>query len=352
MQAITDVIFDHWHDLIVPSIVAGTTLLVGWILKRLLFRGLHRWAARTATDLDDIFIGALQRPFMLWVLILGIHLALQASALPPRLTGYTGLGLLILWVLSLTIVGASLAANLVRRYGPALKGEAPMTTLSQHLVRAVVWSLGLLIVLNTLGVSITPVLTALGVGGLAVALALQETLANLIAGFYVSVAGHVRVGDYIRLDSGVEGFVADISWRATTIRALADNLIIVPNAKLAQATVTNFTLPSPRMAIAIPVSVSFDSDPDRVERVLLDEVVRAVGQVDGLEAEPAPVVRFNPGFGASSLDFTVMCHVAGFTDQFPVQHALRKRFLARLRAEGIRIPFPTRTIRLDRPPSV
>ena len=227
-------------------------------------------------------IAALRRPFMLWMLILGVHLAVQSSALPPRAVALTSRGLLILWVLSLTLAGSSLVANLVRHYGPSLKGATPVTTLSQNLLRALVWSIGLLIILNQFGVSITPILTALGVGGLAVALALQETLSNLFAGLYVSVAGHLRVGDYIRLDSGEEGFVADISWRATTIRALANNLIVVPNSKLAQAIVTNYTLPEPRVSFGVPVNVSLESDPDHVERVLLDEATSAVGQIPGL----------------------------------------------------------------------
>jgi small-conductance mechanosensitive channel len=252
-------------------------------------------------------------------------------------------------VLSLTLAGSSLVANLVRHYGPSLKGATPVTTLSQNLLRALVWSIGLLIILNQFGVSITPILTALGVGGLAIALALQETLSNLFAGFYVSVAGHVRVGDYIRLDSGDEGFVTDISWRATTIRALANNLIVVPNSKLAQAIVTNYTLPEPRVSFGVPVNVSLESDPDHVERVLLDEATSAVGQIPGLVG--TPVVRFNPGVGESSLGFTVLCDAAQFTDQYSVQHELRKRIVQRLRAERIDIPYPTRTVHLHTPES-
>jgi small-conductance mechanosensitive channel len=177
-------------------------------------------------------------------------------------------------------------------------------------------------------------------------LALQDTLSNLFAGFYVSLSGNIRPGDYIKLDSGDEGYVTDISWRSTTVRALANNLIIVPNAKLAQAIVTNYHLPEKRMSLLIPIGVSYDSDPEQVERILVEEAKRGAQDIPGLLAEPAPFVRFIPGFGDSSLNFTLICQVAEFVDQYLAQHELRKRIFKRFREEGIEIPFPIRTVYL------
>jgi small-conductance mechanosensitive channel len=195
-------------------------------------------------------------------------------------------------------------------------------------------------------VSVTPILTALGVGGLAVALALQDTLSNLFAGFYLTLAGQVRLGDYIKLNTGEEGYVSDISWRSTAIRGLGNNLIIVPNSKLGQAIVTNYYLPERRISLSIRVDVGYESDPDHVERVLLEEAQHAIPEVSGLLAEPAPIVRLMPGFGESALGFTLICQVAEFVDQFPVQHELRKRILKRFRKEGIEMPFTARTVYL------
>jgi len=201
-----------------------------------------------------------------------------------------------------------------------------------------------LMLLNLLGISITPILTALGVGGLAVALALQDTLSNLFAGFYVAVARQVRLGDYIRLNTGEEGYVTDIGWRSTTIRALANNWVLIPNNKLSQAIVTNFYLPDKRVGVSFQIGVSYDSDTDRVERVLLEEAQAAAREIPGMLAEPAPAVTFDPGFGDWSLGFTLGYSVQEFNDQFRVRHELRKRILKRLRQEKIDMPFPTRTI--------
>ena len=338
-----DFALSHWQLLITPAIILAVVLAVGWFARHLLFRALSSWARRTSTQLDDVATSALRGPFMLWVLILGLYLAVQFSTLPKQVTGWTGKILLVLWIVSLTMVASRLASNLIKLYG-AKNTILPVTTLTQNLARLAVIIIGLLILLNTLGVSITPLLTALGVGGLAVALALQDTLSNLFAGFYVSLAGQQRMGDYIKLESGEEGYITDISWRTTTLRALPNNLIIVPNAKLAQAIVTNYHLPEKRMSLLIPIGVSYDSDPDQVERILIEEALAGAKDIPGLLAEPSPFVRFIPGFGDSSLNFTLICQVVEFVDQYLAQHELRKRIFKRFRSEGIEIPFPIRTL--------
>ena len=335
---------NHSFQLIVPISIFVVTLVLGFLIRRLFFSALARWAERTAGQFDEIVAQAIRGPFMIWVLMLAIHLAAQVSPLPEKISGLIGKILLFLMVASLTVVGAKLASESVRIYGSRMQGSLPVTSLTQNLAQLTVIIIGILILLNSLGMSITPLLTALGVGGLAVALGLQDTLANFFAGFYVSLAGYVRLGDYIKLNSGEEGYVADIGWRSTTIKALSNNLIIIPNSRLAQAIVTNYHLPEKRISFSIPVSVGCDSDPDRIEAILGDEARKGAQEIKGLLAEPAPVVRFIPGFGSSSLDFTLVCHVSEFTDQDPVQHELRKRILKSFRREGIAMPFPTRTV--------
>ena len=125
---------------------------------------------------------------------------------------------------------------------------------------------------------------------------------------------------------------------------LPNNMVVIPNSKLSQSIVTNYYLPEKSMSLLIPVGVSYSSDPEKVERVLLEETRNAIGVIPGLLGDPEPSVRFIPGFGDSSLDFTLICQVREFVDQYLVQHELRKKILKRFRAEGIEIPFPHRTI--------
>lgn len=322
--------------------VGMAALLLG--ARSAAFRLLHRWAGRTDTALDDLVLDSLRGPSLLWAVLLPLFVGLQFSDLPPRHATVLGRTLNVLLVLSVTAALASLAGRLFRSYVQKSSLPIPTTGLAYGLLKATIYVLGTLVCLGLLGISVAPLLAALGVGGLAVALALQDTLANLFAGVHVLLEKSVRVGDFVRLESGQEGYVTDITWRTTRIRMLANNVVVIPNNRLAQSVIVNYHLPEKRMSLLVPVGVSYDCDPASVERILVEEARAAAGVVPGLLAEPEPFARFVPGFGESSLDFTLVCQVAEFTDQFPVQHELRKRILDRLRREGIEIPFPQRTV--------
>jgi small-conductance mechanosensitive channel len=183
------------------------------------------------------------------------------------------------------------------------------------------------------------------VGGLAVALALQDTLANLFAGIHILVEKSIRVGDFIRLETGQEGRVEDITWRTTRIKMMPNNMVVIPNNKLSRSVVTNYSLPEKKMMLTLPVSVSYDSDPDQVEAILVDETEKAKGNVDGLLADCKVTVQL-VGFGESSLDFTLACPIREYSVQQSVQHEMRKRIVKRFREEGIEIPFPHRIVDL------
>lgn len=338
----------HWDYLIPLSILVGS-LVVGLIGRRYVFQYLHSWAQKTAWEFDNIIISATRGPFLLWVVAVGIYLALEFSQLPEDWVASLGKALLAIVALSMTLVLANIVSALVQRAAVRGEVEAPATSLTRNLVRWGIILLGLLFVLNALEVPITPLLTALGIGSLAVALALQDTLTNLFAGFNVSLARQVRLGDYIKLDSGQEGYVTDINWRTTSIQDSSNNLIIIPNAKLGQSIITNYYMPDQPVTIRIPVSVSYDSDPEHVERVLLDVGRRAMQEMPQLAQDFGPVVRFT-NMGDFSLDFLLVLRVQTFNDQFSAQHELRKRIFKRLREEKIEIPFPVRTVYLYTPP--
>ena len=177
------------------------------------------------------------------------------------------------------------------------------------------------------------------------ALALQDTLSNLFAGIHLLADKPIRVGDYVKLADTVEGHVEDIGWRSTRVRTLQSVLVTVPNKRVAESIITNYDLPEPRLVLAIRVGVDYAADPDVVERLLVEEATRAIGDVPGLLAEPAPSARLIPGFGEFSLDFTLFCPVQSFSDQLLVQHELRKRILRRFAAEEIAIPVRVSEVR-------
>jgi small-conductance mechanosensitive channel len=319
--------------------------VVGLLFMRsVLFRLLHAWAKRTGTALDDLIIESTRNPSVLLAAAIGVHIGLSFSGIPEKHLGYLGKALDVVIILSVTFAAATLAGRLFRHYVQKSNIPIPATGLAYGILKGTIFVIGFLIVLTDLGISIAPLITALGVGGLAVALALQDTLANLFAGVHILMEKSVRIGDFVRLESGQEGHVVDITWRTTHVRMPPNNMVVIPNSKLAQSVVTNYYLPEKRMSFSIPVSVSYSADPDEVEKILVDEAKKGIADIPGLLAEPEPAARFIPGFGESSLDFTLVCHVAEFNDQYLAQHELRKRIFRRFKEAGIEIPFPQRTV--------
>jgi len=252
---------------------------------------------------------------------------------------------LSLFIISLTLLISNIISDVAKTYTREASLSMPLTSLTENLIKLSVFTVGGLILLSHFGISIAPLLTALGVGSLAVALALQDTLTNLFSGFYIIANKQTRTGDYIRLDSGQEGYVVDIGWRATRIKQLSNNMILIPNAKLGAAVVTNFNLPETEMSLAVPVGVAYSSDLEKVEKVTLEVAKETLKEVNGGVPDFSPTVRFN-GFGDSAIQFNVGLRVKDFSDQYLVTHEFIKRLQKRYANEGIDMPFPQRVVHL------
>lgn len=334
----------HIEKVAVSIAVIILVLAVLLIVRSFLFRILHKWAEKTKTGFDNLIINTIKSPSIFWCIGIALCIGLESSEIPLKYTFYIIKAIHILIILSITVAAANLVTRVFIRYIDRSSVSVQSTGLLNTIIKTAVYLIGFIIILNILGISIAPLITALGIGGLAVALALKDTLENLFAGIHIMAEKTVRVGDFIGLETGQEGYVEDISWRTTRIRMLPNNMIVIPNSKLAQSIVVNYFLPEKTMSFQIPISVSYDSDPELVEKILIEEVKKAIKEVPGLLSEPSPVVRFIPGFGESSLDFTLVCHVKEFVDQYPVQHELRKRIFKRFQQEGIEIPFPQRVV--------
>jgi small-conductance mechanosensitive channel len=332
------------NKMLIPFLSALASAAALFVLRGVAFRVLKKWAETTDTKIDDITIKSLRTPSILWCIAIGLYIGVGVSGLPEKHVLYISKTIHIIIIFSFTIAAANLAGRIFRNYVQSSNLPIPTTGLAYGILKGTILVLGFLIILSVLGISITPLITALGVGGLAVALALQDTLSNLFAGIHILMEKSVRVGDFIRLETGQEGYVEDITWRTTRVRMLPNNMVVIPNSKLSQSIVTNYYLPEKRMSLLIPVGVSYSSDPEKVEKILVEEAKKGVGEIPGLLGDPEPFVRFIPGFGESSLDFTLICQVKEFVDQYLVQHELRKRIFKRFKAEGIDIPFPHRTV--------
>ena len=324
-------------------------LAIGWFVSRFIVPRLRAWAFKTPWRGDGAAMRAVGYFPTLWCVLIGAHYAMLhlPVTVSPSAFLWINNGIFVLAAISATVVAARIAVSgthyVAEKAGTGIVGA----TIYDNIVKLAVVVVGILLTLQSLGIAITPILTALGVGGLAVALALQDTLSNLFAGFQILASAHVRPGDYVKLSSGEEGYVRDITWRITTIESLTKITSVVPNGKLASAILFNYHRPDTEIAILVPLGVAFDSDLDFVERVTIEVATDVMQTVQGGVPAWEPLVRYN-NFDSreAAITFNAVLRVAEFADQFLVRHEFVKRLQKRYQAEGIRIPYPVQTVRL------
>lgn len=327
---------------ITVAIAVAAGVVVAGVLRAAL-RRLGRQAERTSWRGDDVVLSLLHSVLPRGAVIAGVWVAALRLPLSAGYRNDTDHALAGVVVVVLTFAVARTVAELVRGGALSRSGTSGSATIFVNIARIVVIMIGALVLLDSLGIAIAPLLTALGVGGLAVALALQDTLSNLFAGVHILASRKVLPGDFIQLDNGMEGYVVDTNWRNTTVRQLPNNIVIVPNATLASSVVTNYHQPERETSVSIPVGVSYDSDLDHVERVTCEVGLEVMRDVDGAVPAHQPFIRYN-AFADSSINFSVILRATEVTNQHLIKHEFIKRLHRRYRAEAIEIPFPIRTV--------
>jgi small-conductance mechanosensitive channel len=339
-----------WRDLIYPLLSFSLILFGFYIVRIFVIKYLLKIAKKTSWPWDEVVIKTLKGYILFWGFLLGSHIALSLTSIPPHIFTIVNKVLLILFIISSSLCGSKLLINIIDHYIAQKAEVITKVTLFEILIRVFVFSVAFILILNVLNINIAPFITTLGVAGLAVGLALKDTLENFFAGLYILMAKQIRPGDFIRLESGEEGFVEDITWRTTTIRMLPNNMIIIPNFKLAGSRIINYQLPSAELSVLVQVGVSYASDLEKVERVTL-EVAREIMQnhPDGV-ADFEPQVRFHT-FGDFSINFNVILRAKEPSSRFVITHEFIKRLHRRYQEEGIEIPFPIRTVYLYPPKS-
>jgi small-conductance mechanosensitive channel len=330
----------------IPALIITSGIIaIGIIIQKLIIAYFHRVARKDRWRGGLAFVSSLRGMIVLISVIVGIYVGLINSPLPVNTLQYASKLHRVIIILIATIVIGRVLKGMLRVYTHREEGIKRSLSLFNTIISLLVYSVGGLVILDSLGISITPIITALGVGGLAVALALQDTLSNLFAGIHITVAHILKPGDYILLSSGEEGTVSDITWRCTTLLTQSNNVVVIPNSKLASTIVTNFSLPQKSLDISVPINISYNCDLDKVEKVTL-EVVHNVMQEMGVHlSEPTFRVR-------EMTDFAIKCTVAitvhEFTRQYVMRHNILKGLHKRYKQEGIEIPYPTRNVLLKK----
>lgn len=326
---------------ILPIVFMLAGLLAGVIGEKLIFKKLKIFVLNKHLPGGEIIFPSLHRMTFVWFALAGCSAAIISAPIKPDVANVFQKIITIVVLYSVTLVLARLTAGFVNLFTHRTEGVS--ASLISNIAKAAVLVLGGLILLQTLGVQITPIVTTLGISGLAVGLALKDTLENLFSGFYLIISKQVRTGDYVKLEDKHEGYVIDISWRNTTIRELSNNVIIVPNLKLASAIFTNYHLPVKEITLTINVGVDYDSDLELVEKVTVEIAKEVMREIAPNLIANEPYIRFHK-FGDFSIDFTLYMRVNEFFDQRIGRHLFIKKLHKRYQQEGIKIPFPSREL--------
>lgn len=323
------------------TIVLG--IFIGWLVKRIIHKRLTKFAKKTKWKGDDIFLSAIESHIILWFFLASLYLVSNQIQFGEPLGQYLGKLAFSALVLSVTFATSRLLTGMLDLWADGQSGSFPSTKIFTNLIRITVITIGVLTLLQSLDVSVTSFLTALGVGGLAISLALKDTLADLFSGLHILLSQKVKPGDFIQLDSGEMGYVSNITWRNTTLIERTNNIVSIPNSRLSTAIIRNYDTRESSFRVTVPVGVAYDSDLDHVERVTKEIAMGVVRDVDGAVEDDEPIVRFQ-AFADSSINFMVYFQGKAYGDHHPIIHEFVKRLHKRFDEENIEIPFPIRTI--------
>ncbi len=331
---------DQWLS---PLIVILGATVFGLIFKVVVHSRLSKIAEHSKWEGDDVIISSVESQIVFWFFLLGLSLALKDTPIPDQYALYVGNLLSILLIASITHAFAKLVVGLLELWSKKQGGGFPSTTIFTNIVWITVYVIGLLIILDNLDISIAPMLTALGVGGLAVSLALKDTLSDVFAGLHILLSKKVEPGDFVSLDSGEMGYIQNISWRNTKMLERSNNLIHIPNTKLSTAIIKNYDSGDPSFSVKIPLGVSYNSDLDHVGQVVMEVAKELHDSMEEVNKDAEPSFKFR-AFGESSIDLAVYFRGNKYGDQNPIIHEFIKRVHKRFSKEGIDIPYPVRTI--------
>lgn len=346
-----------WRLWIGPGFFMVLGLVAGLVTEKLLLGMVCQILNHTSLELNE-HIASLIRGVIFWMFALwGIYMATYSMTfLEERsITLVRTVVFVLAMILAIRLL-AQVAVALVRFYlNHSNELQAlPNTSIFENIIRIAVYSFGLLMLLQTLGISVVPLITALGVGGLAVSLALQDTLANMFAGLQMILARQIKVGNVIQLENGQSGLVQDIGWRTTVLKQLSGNLVILPNSKLASNIIVNFVNPHPDLTISLQVTVPLTADLQRVEDIAR-EVAEEVGRKllrdkagNKKYKELTPLVRYL-SYGDASINLAIQLPFSVTLDAGLVRHELFKALHARFMAEKISLPFPQSVVHLEFP---
>jgi len=345
-----DMILTDLTPFIISASIILTALAIGIVVYKWVFKLLIKISRSTDTELDDALFKSLRLPFSGLIVLGGIYVGISYYSNVPQ--AILNKALSVLLIIFLMLAFSRLIFNAFDWYAQSLKGKT-RTPVNSKLIpigrRAsviIIYIIGTLLVFDTLGINISPLIAGLGLSGLAVALAIQPTLSDLFAGTYVITEGSVASGDYIELDNGISGYVVAVGWRSTKVRTVMNNLVIVPNSKFSETVITNYNEPRSSLNVIVQCGVSYDSDLQEVEKICREVMTSLVDESDSAVKEFGSYFAFDT-FGESNIDFWMFIQAKDRLSSFSLKSELIKRIHDAFNHNSVVINYPVRTIQLE-----
>jgi len=325
-------------SLIVPCAYILGSVLLGLFLEKQLLKQLRKITQRTSWFLDDILVEALEKVTFLWSLLAGLALTINSLPFPPTLSLLVGKIVVLLFLGSATFIVSEISLKCLRIYTRTNEGIFPLTSLFEFIIKIVIFTLGTLIILQSLNIAITPLLTALGVGGFSLGLALQAPLSNLMSGINIITSGKIQPGDYIQLKTGEEGYVVDIDLRHTILLELTQSYQIIPNTKIIVASLRNYSVKKKEIVLSIKVIVPYETDLDFLEGIIREVTDEMSTSHDFFQSTSIYYQNFD--YWNIVLNVYLKVREANQFEHLQVKHDFIKKLNKRYQEEGISMSIP------------
>lgn len=319
------------------------SLIIATITKLIFGKYIKLLTKKTKTDIDDVILRIITKPIYIGIILTGFYLGIRVLTHIQDYIFYLDTIYFIIIVLLVSRIISKIISLIVIRTLKVQKKYQKTPQLMSKIISIVIYIIAFLMVLAYFNIDITPIVAGLGIGGLAIGLALQSTLSDFFAGLHILTDKPIRVGDYIELENKLSGFVEDIGWRSTRIRTLPNNIVVLPNSKLAESIVTNYSMPEDEMGVVIQCGVSYDSNLKKVEKVTIEVAKEIQKKVQGAVKDFEPFIRYHT-FGDSNIEFSIILRVEKPVDKYLVIHEFIKALKERYDKEGIEISWPVRKI--------
>lgn len=339
-----------WAAAIVVMAIA-----LAWLIVRLM-RGIQHRLERSPSKSTLVSQGiqSFVRPLLVYIILDGFLLALSTLSFMQQwavVLQQVGIVVLISVITyALANIGAALLAWYMRVLSAQRKArfDEGLIRFISRILKIIIFLLGILILLDFLNIAISPIIAGLGIGGLAVALALQPTLGNFFASSQIISDRVVRVGDYIELENpAIRGYVTDVGWRSTRIRTPFNNMVIIPNSRLSESIITNYYGPTMEMGVVINCGVSYNANLLQVEKISLEVAREVVGELEEADKTFEPSFAYDE-FGDSNINFWIWVRAKDRLSSFKLKSEIIKRLKSRLDAAGITINYPARLLTFEK----